>query len=78
MGLEIIDVVLLGEKFKLLVEYTGLGATDPRSEMVRQKTADGVASIFKVSFHTETRIYMEYKVILHAAGLGAYNEAWET
>jgi hypothetical protein len=32
-------------KFGVLAEYVGLGTGEPRSEAVRQQTADGVATI---------------------------------
>jgi hypothetical protein len=39
------DVASLIEKFGVLVEYVGLGTGEPRSETVRQQTADGVATV---------------------------------
>lgn len=33
------------ERFGVLAEYVGLGTGEPRSEAVRQHTADGVATV---------------------------------
>ena len=46
----LINMLLLVEKLRLLVENAGLGATEPRSEMVRQRIADGVAASVKSIF----------------------------
>jgi hypothetical protein len=45
------DMVFSGGMPGLLAENTGLGAMEPISDIVRQPTADGVASVFNVSFH---------------------------
>ena len=39
------DAASLIEKFGVLAEYVGLGTGEPRSEAVRQETADGVATV---------------------------------
>ena len=43
-GLWATNIMPAGEKFGVCVEYAGLGTGEPRSEIVRQHTADGVAS----------------------------------
>ena len=44
-GSRTMDAASLIEKFGVLVEYVGLGTGEPRSEAVRQQTADGVAAV---------------------------------
>jgi hypothetical protein len=39
------DAASLIGKFGVLAEYVGLGTGEPRSEAVRQQTADGVATV---------------------------------
>lgn len=43
-GLCATDAMPSGEKIGVVAEYPGLGNGEPHSEMVRQPTADGVAS----------------------------------
>jgi hypothetical protein len=43
-GVWTMGVVSLIERFGVLAEYVGLGTGEPRSEAVRQHTADGVAT----------------------------------
>jgi hypothetical protein len=52
----------------VVAKYVGLGAGEPRSETVRQKTADGVAT----AYQDECLVGILIRSFLHAAGLGAY------
>ena len=44
-GVWTMDAASLTERFGVLAEYVGLGTGEPRSEAVRQQTADGVATV---------------------------------
>ena len=45
LGVWTMDAASLIERFGVLAEYVGLGTGEPRSEAVRQQTADGVATV---------------------------------